>query len=132
MYSTSELWKATKWELLDFKGAFFRSIGGDSKNFGEKQNERLPNITGNKLLAWPDSSGGGIIMNESTNRKDSCLYSCHNSDYYSFYYNHPIESKSWYHHNSLGFNASKANSIYGNSAHVTPENYSIKIWKRIH
>lgn len=26
----SDLWKKTKWEFLDFKGVFFRSIGEDS------------------------------------------------------------------------------------------------------
>ena len=31
----------------------------------------------------------------------------------------------------LGFNAIRSNSIYGNLNHVTPENYAIKIWKRI-
>ena len=49
-------------------------------------------------------------MCESTNDKSSALYSYQDSKYYSFYYN---------------------NQIYGNSNHVTPLNYAIKIWKRI-
>ena len=88
-------------------------------------------ISQDKLLAWTDSSGGGIIMAESTNHKDSSLYSYQNFDYYSFYFACPFEAKLSGHHNMLGFNARRANSIYGNSTHVTPENYSIQIWKRI-
>jgi hypothetical protein len=126
-----ELWKNTKWELIDFNGAFFRAVGGNSNEFGKIQNEGLPNITGNKLLGWTDYSGGGIIMAESSNNKSSALYSYQDSKYYSFYYSNPISSKSSSHHNILGFNASRANEIYGNSNHVTPLNYSIKVWKRI-
>ena len=126
-----ELWSKTNWELLNYNGAFFRAVGGKSLNFGVLQKEGLPNITGNKLLAWTDYTGGGIIMNESTNLYKSALYSYQDSNYYSFYYSNPISSKEVQHHNILGFNANKANSIYGNSKHVTPENYAIKIWKRI-
>ena len=110
---------------------FFRAVGGKSLEFGKLQNEGLPNITGNKLLGWPNSSGGGIIMHESTNINKIALYSYQDSNYYSFYYSNPISSKKEEHHNILGFNANKANSIYGNSEHVTPENYAIKIWKRM-
>jgi hypothetical protein len=126
-----ELWKETNWEIIDFNGAFFRAVGGNSNEFGKIQNEGLPNITGNKLLAWTDSSGGGIIMGGNTNNNSSALYSYQDSNYYSFYYGNPISSKSDYHHNILGFNANRTNKIYGNSNHVTPLNYSIKIWKRI-
>ena len=31
----------------------------------------------------------------------------------------------------FGFDASKSNSIYGRSSHVTPFNASIKVWVRI-
>ncbi len=127
-----ELWPQTNWELLNFNGAFFRAVGGKSLEFGKLQNEGLPNITGNKLLGWTDSSGGGIIMCESTNINKSALYSYKDSNYYSFYYSNPHSTKyTPYHHNILGFNANKANSIFGNSEHVTPENYAIKIWKRM-
>ena len=127
-----ELWKNTNWEIIDFNGAFFRSVGGNSKEFGKIQNEGLPNITGNKLLGWTDSSGGGIIMCESTNNNSSALYSYQDSKYYSFYYSNPLSTKDCSgHHNILSFNANRANVIYGNSNHVTPLNYSIKIWKRI-
>ena len=70
-------------------------------------------------------------MGGSTSNKASVLYSYQDSKYYSFYYSNPISSKSSGHHNILGFNASRTNEIYGNSNHVTPLNYSIKIWKRI-
>ena len=127
-----ELWKNTSWELIDFNGAFFRAVGGNSNEFGKIQNEGLPNINGNKLLAWTDYTGGGIIMCESTNDKSSALYSYQDSKYYSFYYNNPLSTKDTEaHHNILGFNANRANQIYGNSNHVTPLNYAIKIWKRI-
>ena len=90
-----------------------------------------PNITGNKLLSWRDYTGGGIIMCESTNDNSSALYSYHDSKYDSFYYSNPIKSNDIDHHNKLGFNANTTNKIYGNSNHVTPLNYFIKIWKRI-
>lgn len=126
-----ELWSKTDWELLDYNGAFFRSIGGKSLNFGKLQKEGLPNITGNKLLSWTDYTGGGIIMTESSNIKNSALYSYQDSNYYSFFSKSSYDSKQPQHHNILGFNAKRANSIYGNSENVTPENYAIKIWKRI-
>ena len=127
-----ELWDKTNWELLNFNGAFFRAVGGKSLDFGKLQNEGLPNLIGDKLLAWTDYSGGGIIMNGSTNINNSVLYSYQDSKYDSFYYRSNLSTKdNKYHHNILGFNARRANSIYGNSEHVTPENYAIKIWKRI-
>ena len=126
-----ELWKNTNWEIIDYNGAFFRSVGGNSNEFGKIQNEGLPNIKGNKLLAWTDSSGGGIIMHESTNDKSSALYSYKDSKYYSFYYSNPFSTKDTKeHHNILGLDANRTNEIYGSSNHVTPLNYSIKIWKR--
>ena len=125
-----ELWKNTNWEIIDYNGAFFRSVGGNSNEFGKIQNEGLPNIKGNKLLAWTDYTGGGIIMRENTNEKSSALYSYQDSKYYSFYYNDPISSKDNTHHNILSFDANRTNEIYGSSNHVTPLNYSIKIWKR--
>ena len=100
-------------------------------DFGKLQNEGLPNIKGNKLLAWTDESGGGIIMDGRTDVNNSALYSYQDPKYYSYYYVSNLPSKSPSHHNILGFNANRANSIYGNSEHVTPENYAIKIWKRI-
>ena len=29
------------------------------------------------------------------------------------------------------FDASRSSSIYGRSTHVTPENYTMRIWKRV-
>ena len=117
--------------IVNFNGAFFRGTGGNSLEFANLQKEGLPNIEGNKLLGWTDYSGGGIIMCESTNNQKSALYSYKDSNYYSLYSNSSYDSKQPQHHNILGFNAKRANSIYGNSENVTPENYAIKIWKRI-
>ena len=100
-------------------------------DFGKFQNEGLPNIKGNKLLAWTDESGGGIIMDGRTDVNDGALYSYKDFKYYSYYYVSNLASKLSGHHNILGFNANRANHIYGNSDHVTPGNYAIKIWKRI-
>ena len=126
-----ELWSKTDWELLNYNGAFFRSIGGKSLEFGKLQKEGLPNITGNKLLGWTDYSGGGIIMRPNTNIKESAIYSYQDSKYDSLYSPSSRSSKEPQHHNILGFNANRVNSIYGNSENVTPENYAIRIWKRI-
>ena len=100
-------------------------------DFGKLQNEGLPNIKGNNLLAWTYESGGGIIMDGRTDINNSALYSYQDTKYYSYYYVSHLPSKLSVHHNILGFNANRANNIYGNSEHVTPENYAIKIWKRI-
>ena len=67
----------------------------------------MPNIKGNKLLAWTDESGGGIIMDGRTNINDSALYSYQDSKYYSYYYVSHMPSKSSCHHNILGFNANR-------------------------
>ena len=32
--------------------------------------------------------------------------------------------------NVIDFNASRCSPIYGRSEHVTPENYTMRIWKR--
>ena len=70
-------------------------------------------------------------MNPNTNIKESAIYSYQDSKYDSLYTPSSCSSKKPQHHNILGFNANRANSIYGNSDNVTPENYAIKIWKRI-
>lgn len=74
------------------------------------QDESLPNITG-KFQAT-DLRGGDGCFYQLTEMTDGT----HDSD----------GSFSRY----MAFDASRSNPIYGKSNHVTPTNYTIKVWKR--
>ena len=127
----NELWGAfSTWQVVNYDGAFFRAEGTNANAFIEKtgnlvkQNEGLPNITGsfhgtahcnNNSSIIQSYSGGGAI-----------------SDSLGAYINHRMPDN---HTKAIdvlySLNASKSNSIYGASSHVTPENYTMRIWKRI-
>lgn len=110
----------SNWVELDYGGAFFRSNGGLSKNFNSgKQAEGLPNIkgslvTGSSTPFFLSSGTSGAFTNNETGLR---LYSGPATS------NYDRTSK-------VLFDASKSNSIYGASSHVTTENYTIKIWHR--
>ena len=103
------------WEDVSaqYAGAFFRANGGNSANFGTAQAESLPNITGS--VAWVQFMNGvGVSGAFSVSQRTDC------NSAYAGNTDRP---------QTIGFNASNSNSIYSGS-HVTPYNYSIKIWKR--
>lgn len=97
-----------------YAGNFFRAEGGDSLAFeAGTQQESLPNITGSYAGSCQAGSGGsGAIRTNHGN--------------YTF-----EGSRGCMRLANMQFNASRSNAIYGRSAHVTPVNQSIRIWKRI-
>ena len=113
----AKLWIGTTWEELNFSGAFFRATGGNAKAFIEKtdvlkkQAEGLPNIVG-QISIWGAGAGyqSGAFSVTATGEDGA--------------------GGSTYAHNTIKFNAARSNSIYSRSAHVTPENYSVRVWKR--
>ena len=121
--SPNDLWgKITKWQIIDYNGAFFRAQGGNASPYidsdGElkMQEEGLPNITayvgGLKDNFWGPGTGAVRVTNDQNSR--------------ARWEDDEINSFS-----DFNFNASWSNSIYGRSDHVTPTNYTIRIWKRI-
>lgn len=105
-----------KWQDISatYAGEFFRAVGGNSGNFGSKQAEGLPNITGmvaSFVSLFFGASGAFSVTKKYQDRAQN------------------TPDSSYYH--DLNFNASLVNSIYGASAHVTPYNSAIRIWKKI-
>lgn len=80
------------------------------------EEEGLPNITayvgGLKDNFWGPGTGAVRVTNDQDSR--------------ARWEDDKINSFS-----DFNFNASWSNSIYGRSDHVTPTNYTIRIWKRI-
>ena len=85
----------------------------------------LPNITGSKFLAWNDASGGGVIMNAENSNSHGALFSSRRTGK-AFYTSGSSHSA----HSDLEFDASRSNSIYGNSTTVQPKAYRVFVWKR--
>ena len=80
------------------------------------QGEQLPNITGaiGGLYGEPTiitNTAAGVFGKSDKSRKSGL-------------------SSSWISDGGIDFNASRSNSIYTDNGHVTPDNTSIKIWKR--
>ena len=107
-----------KWQDISstYAGEFFRAVGGNSASFGSKQNEGLPNITGilNNYIGSPVSESGALYKTGFGK---------------TYFQGQSAETN--YQTISLGINASKSNSIYGSSTHVTPYNSAIRVWKKI-
>lgn len=108
-----------KWQDIssEYAGEFFRAVGGDSGSFGSKQNEGLPNITG-QLQPITGIFKSGLKIG---------AFSCLEKWVYESTQQETTGNVSAY----ADFNASWSNSIYGASAHVTPYNSAIRIWKKI-
>lgn len=108
-----------KWQDISstYAGEFFRVLGGDSAGFGTKQNEGLPNISGEvnstATRGYIDAGGfanGCFIKGASNaNAVQGIVGVAHN----------------------IAFSASNSNSIYGASSHVTPYNSAIRVWKKV-
>lgn len=102
-----------KWQDISstYAGEFFRAVGGDSASFGSKQNEGLPNITGTFSMKGVETYNvtGAFRVDSriglgSSGVGDGTRYS---------------------------FQASRSNTIYGASSHVTPYNSAVRVWKKI-
>ena len=120
----NELWGAfSTWQVVNYDGAFFRAEGTNANAFIEKtgnlvkQQEGLPNITGYF----------GVTMT-SYNSAEGAFYNGDNDGISktagASFTNEHITSRKY-------FNAARSSSIYGGSTHVTPENYTMRIWKRV-
>ena len=106
-----------KWQDISstYAGEFFRAVGGDAASFGGKQNEGLPNIVGTSEGVETSKIRGNVGCFEVAENGAGKLNMSNASgiDY------------------RITFSAKRSNSIYGTSAHVTPYNSSIRIWKKI-
>lgn len=107
-----------KWQDVSstYAGEFFRAVGGNSGSFGATQTEGLPNIT-----AFIASDRLGLYVQEYSNgavtSSKAALAGAPAT----------IEGGA----TQFEFNASRSNSIYGSSSHVTPYNSAVRIWKKI-
>lgn len=100
----------TTFNVPDYRGCFIRMLGGNAaKNFYTKQNEGLPNISGNfsshNASIGSDASGAFYKVADSGSSIGAAVPG-------SFV-------------KTLGFEASRSSSIYGASTHVTPENFAV-------
>lgn len=114
-----------KWQDISniYAGEFFRAVGGHSYAFQQIQNEGLPDVDG----IFSNFVGGSFNRNASNM---SCSGAFMNtfirlSDFFSFNGGGALDT-----YNIL-FRLSWKNSIYGSSAHVTPYNSAVRIWKKI-
>lgn len=113
------------WVELDYDGAFFRSNGGLAQNFDGQttpQAEGLPNISGGFFTGTPAEQLASFLTNGAT----GCFTTSDHSNYVlsyksSSYGGGPAR---------VNFSAKNSNAIYGASSHVTPTNYTIKVWLR--
>lgn len=122
----NELWgQFSTWTEItsDYAGLFFRAEGGNSAAFGTNQAEGLPNLTGdlvsnNTYSGTPYSTGGpsGVFRAKSISGTQ-------------YYLNGRATGNGWV---DISFDASRGSTdaVYGKSAHVTPVNTAIKLWKR--
>ena len=110
------------WSVLNYGGAFFRSQGGNAETFKSKsddltlQAEGLPNITGQTHVSMVMNSGAAVATGAFTTSRNTGAQT-------------PSGGGSWYSGYDT-FSAQKSNPIYGASSHVTPMNYTIRIWER--
>ena len=101
-------------------------MGASSDNqLGTTVDSGLPNITGRVIPRWADSTGQGIIISDSG---QGALYTSWSG------------VQNWFtNQNELGgtradtinFDASRVNSIYGRSSIVQPPAYYCYMWRRI-
>ena len=98
---------------------FFRAIYLNKTTVLIGQSEGLPNIIGEMYRIDPRA---GAVYNFSGAFTDSGVI--YDEYLYSENYNVHIYQA------GFKFDASRSNPIYGNNAHVTPTNATIKIWQR--
>ena len=116
-----DLWgDYSTWEVINYDSAFFRAEGTNANAFnGDRQAEGLPDLSGNLsgvyLRGRSNLNANGVFSRTTFRNSGYCGYSGLQGKETEF----------------LQFYASSSNPIYGRSAHVTPENYTYRIWKRI-
>lgn len=100
---------STTFNVPDYRGKFLRGLGGNSaSNMYTPQAEGLPNISGG--FATNDN---GTNYNNGAFYNDASLHWKYNGGNWGTY------------GGNVAFDASRSNSIYGASNHVTPENYAV-------
>lgn len=112
--SPDVIWPGTVWNDISsaFAGCFLRAVGGDAAAFTHKQNEGIPNITGE--LGFSRTG----------------IYDWNGALYNARDYNHD-GSKSGSNTSNVGaIDASRSSPVYGASDHVTPVNYAVRFWCR--
>lgn len=104
---------STTFNLPDYRGKFLRGLGGDSAaNMYTTQAEGLPNIEGYFNAESGIGKSGAFYQSSGTSQK-------------------ALSSDSGYGTtNQIAFDASKSNSIYGASSHVTPINQAVNYFIR--
>ena len=120
----------TTFNLPDYRGKFLRGLGGDSAaDIQTTQAEGLPNITGSMSPTIAGSRDkktaqrtGAFTGSDISNPQKVSDYPHGNPDSYSYLY---------FNNNSLVFDASKANGIYGASNHVTPINQAVNFFIKV-
>ena len=121
---------STTFNLPDYRGKFLRGLGGNSaSNIYTTQAEGLPNIVGSLSPTIAGSRDkktaqrtGAFTGSDVSNSQKVSDYPHRNPDSYSYLY---------FNNNSLVFDASKSNSIYGASEHVTPINQAVNYFIKV-
>lgn len=110
---------STTFTVKDIRGNFI-SIANSNDKVGKYTSAGLPNIYGDGvLLAYNEDYNRG---NTSSGALASTLYKSYTHDW-----NAGFDGDAEYTGYMLSFNASRSNSIYGNSTTVTPANWGLKI-----
>lgn len=121
-----------KWQDIssEYAGEFFRAVGGNSANFGQKQNQGLPNITGelpsDSIIGLDLPITVSYVESKGFNKNIKYAKGCLGFDNSNFNVNTGYGSSS-----NIKIDASKSNTIYGASTDVTPYNSAVRIWKKI-
>ena len=115
------------WTELDSNKALWVT-STSSGNANTTINAGLPNITGSRHLAWADQSGGGLIMKVEENVSTSALYATRSGNQWFTSSSNSQNNSNYY--NYLSMDASRSNSIYGNSTTVQPPAYRVYAWRR--
>lgn len=143
--SPQELFPKTTWVELSYDGAFFRASGGNADAFIEKsgvlskQEEGLPNITASGAMKNVDNSVRpaiasmtGAFSSKVTNRNLGYTgaradwggaYSGQSSDIIFTAANGETKTDG-------SLKTDEDGKVYGKSDHVTPENYTVRVWIR--
>ena len=110
---------STTFNVPDYRGKFLRGLGGDSSaDFQTVQNEGLPNIAGQSISAYGEHNTSG---NKGALYSEICQlgWAYGRQDGGDGSDGEPIQSS------NIKFDASRSNSIYGTSNHVTPINMAV-------
>ena len=105
-------------------------MGVDSSHAaGTTAEAGLPNITGQQIIGWGDNSAPQVILTEKD--RAGALGATHLGGRGNVWNNNSNTSSTDNYSNAVTFNASRSNSIYGNSSTVQPPAYYVYMWRRI-